>query len=88
MKLNVKALTLTGGLLGGFGLFFLTWWIIAFEGATGDSTWIGLIYRGYEISPRGSLIGFVWGFVDWAFGGAFVALIYNWFVSRSEANKA
>ena len=51
MKLNVKAFALTCGLVWGLGLFLLTWWIIAFEGATGDITTIGRIYRGFNISP-------------------------------------
>ena len=57
MKLDVKAMALTLGLIWGFGLFILTWWIIFFEGATGEVTLIGRIYRGYTISPLGSLIG-------------------------------
>ena len=44
MKLNVKAFSLTCGIVWGFGLFLLTWWIIAFEGATGEPTLIGLLY--------------------------------------------
>jgi hypothetical protein len=30
MRLNIKAFGLTCGLFWGFGLFLLTWWIIAF----------------------------------------------------------
>ncbi len=84
MKLNVKALALTFGLIWGFGLFFMTWWIIFFEGATGEVTLIGRFYRGYHISPLGSLIGFVWGFVDGLIGGALFAWLYNLIVSRSS----
>ncbi|HEY7219287.1 MAG TPA: hypothetical protein VH985_12965 [Candidatus Binatia bacterium] len=36
MKLNVKAFALTCALVWGIGLFVLTWWIIAFEGSTGE----------------------------------------------------
>ena len=38
MKLNVKAFALTGGLFWGTGLFFIAWWIMLFEGATGEPT--------------------------------------------------
>ena len=38
MKLNTKAFALTCGLVWGLGLFLLTWWIIAFDGATGEIT--------------------------------------------------
>ncbi len=77
MKLNVKAFALTSGLIWGFGLFALTWWVIAFEGATGQATVIGLAYRGYNISPTGSLIGLIWAFPDGLVGGAIFAWLYN-----------
>jgi hypothetical protein len=77
MKLELKAFALTVGLIWGLGLFFLTWWIIAFEGATKEVTFIGLIYRGYSISPVGSLIGLVWAFFDGLIGGAIFAWLYN-----------
>jgi len=82
MKLNVKAFALTCGLIFGFGLFFLTWWIIAFDGATGEVTFIGRLYRGYSISARGSVIGFGWAFLDWLIGGAIFAWLYNVFAGR------
>ncbi len=86
MKLNVKAFALTCGLWWGIGLFLLTWWIIALDGATGDPTFIGHLYRGYNISPLGSIIGLVWGFFDGLGGGAIFAWLYNllygWFTSK------
>ena len=36
MNLNVKAFALTCGLLWGLAVFFLTWWIMAFDGPSGD----------------------------------------------------
>ena len=57
MKLNIKSFALTCGLVWGFAMFELTWWIIAFDGATGEPTLIGRLYRGYSISPAGSFIG-------------------------------
>jgi len=77
MKLNVKAFALACGILWGLGLFGLTWWIIAFDGATGERTLIGQCYRGYTISPTGSLIGLVWGLADGLVGGAVLAWLYN-----------
>jgi len=84
MKLNVKAFALTCGLVWGFAIFLLTWWIIAFDGVTGDPTFIGSLYRGYTVSPAGSLIGLVWALVDGAIGGAIFAWLYNFFVGRTE----
>ena len=51
------------------GLFFLTWWLILLEGSSGDPTLIGRFYVGYNISPSGSVIGFLWGCADGAIGG-------------------
>jgi hypothetical protein len=77
MKLNVSAFALACGIIWGLGLFALTWWIIAFDGSTHEITLIGRIYRGYDISPLGSLVGLVWGFFDALIGGAIFAWLYN-----------
>lgn len=77
MKLDVKAFAFTCAIVWSLGLFLLTWWIIAFDGATGEVTLIGRLYRGYSISPMGSVIGCVWAFADGLVGGAIFAWIYN-----------
>ena len=87
MKLNVKAFALTFALWWGLGLFFLTWWIIAFDGATGEITMIGHLYRGYTISPLGSVIGLVWAFFDGLIGGALFAWLYNLLAKRRDDKK-
>lgn len=85
MRLDIKAFALTCGLLWGLGLFSLTWWIIAFDGISGEITLIGRIYRGYCISPLGSVIGLVWAFADGLIGGAIFAWVYNYFITRRAA---
>ncbi len=82
MKFNIKAFALSCGLLWGFGLLFITWWIIAFDGATGEATLFGRVYRGYSISPLGSLIGLAWALPDGMIGGAIFAWVYNLIVAR------
>ncbi len=88
MKLRVRAFALTTGLVWGVGLFLITWWLILFDGATGDITFIGRVYRGYCISPVGSIIGLVWALIDGLILGAIFAWVYNsfsgLFVSREE----
>jgi len=37
MTLKVSVFALSCSLLWGFGLFFLTWWMIAFDGASSES---------------------------------------------------
>ncbi len=77
MSLNSRAFAFACGAVWGVGIFLLTWWIIAFDGATGEVTWIGRVYRGYSLSPAGSVIGLVWGFVDGSISGAIFAWVYN-----------
>jgi hypothetical protein len=84
MKINVRAFALTCGIMWAFGLFALTWWIIAFDGITHEVTLIGRLYRGYDISPLGSLVGLVWAFFDALIGGAIAAWLYNLITTRFE----
>ena len=88
MRLNVKAFGLTCGILWGLGLFVITWWIIAFDGATGEVTFIGRIYRGYNISPGGSFIGLIWALFDGLIGGAIFAWLYNLIATRLTSRTA
>lgn len=90
MKINVKAFALTCGIVWGVGLFALTWWIIAFDGSTHHVTLIGRVYRGYNISPLGSVVGLVYGFFDALIGGAITAWLYNRIAAcceRKETNQ-
>ena len=84
MKLNVKAFSFTCALFMGVGLFLITWWIILFSGVTDEITFVGKVYRGYSISPLGSVIGLAWGLVDGLIAGALFAWIYNMFAGRGK----
>lgn len=84
MKLDVRAFAITCSLMWGFGLFFLTWWIIMFDGPTAEVTLIGRLYRGYSISPTGSVIGLLWALADGFVGGAIFAWLYNWIAGKSS----
>ncbi len=76
-RFNVRAFAITTGLVWGLGLFAITWWIIAFDGSSTEPTFIGKIYRGYDVTAMGSLIGLAWAFVDGLIGGAIFAWLYN-----------
>ena len=82
MKLNVKAFSLTCGILLGMTLFIFTWYVIAFEGPIGFISPISHVYRGYTVSPWGSIIGLAWGLADGLVGGAVFAWLYNLLVAR------
>ena len=77
MRLDVKAFALTCAVVWGLGLPLVTWWIIAFDGQSVDPTWLGHIYRGYNLTVGGSLIGAVWAFCDGLIGGALFAWLYG-----------
>ncbi len=81
MKLNVKACSLAFGIFWGAGIFLLTWWLIILEGG-GGVTFFNRVYVGYSISPVGSVIGLLWGFVDGLISGFIFALLYNYLVDR------
>jgi hypothetical protein len=82
MKINTKALGLTCGLVWGLGVFGLTWWVIFFEGPTHDLMVLGHLYRGYDVSPLGSVIGMAYGLVDGGLGGVIFAWLYNLFSQK------
>jgi len=85
MKLKVSAFALAAGLFWGGCLFLCTWWIILLDGASADITLIGRIYRGYSLSPLGSLLGLLWGLGDGFVGGVIFAWLYNLFVGKAQA---
>lgn len=77
MKINVKAFALATGFTWGVNWFALTWWLILQEGITREVTLIGRIYRGFTISPVGSLIALGYGFVDGFLLGLLTSYLYN-----------
>jgi hypothetical protein len=87
MKLNVLAFALACAIIWGLGLFVVTWWVIAFDGATREPTVVGLVYRGYSISPVGSVIGLIWALPDAFIGGAIFAWLYNLLAGRVARTK-
>ncbi|MFC1886818.1 bacteriophage holin [Thermodesulfobacteriota bacterium] len=84
----MKAFAISCGLFWGIGLFLLTWWIIAFDGATAEPTLIGRVYRGYTVSPGGSFIGLVWALGDGLIGGAIFAWFYNLISVRFRTSES
>ena len=77
MKLSVKALALTSGILWGATVFLVTLWLLAFGYEGGIMTQLDHFYFGYRFSVLGAFIGLVYGFVDGAICGAVFAWLYN-----------
>lgn len=79
MKLNVKAMALSLGLLSGAVVCLATLWLIA-TGSEGTVVkHLDHFYIGYTYSVVGAFVGFVYGFMDGAIGGALLAWLYNKF---------
>ena len=76
--LSIRACGLTLGIFGAGTMFLLAWWLILTGNAEGPTTLFERIYIGYSFTPLGSIIGAVWGFVDWGIAGAIFAWLYNW----------
>ena len=75
--MSVRALGLTAGIFGSLTMFFLAWWMILTGNAEGQTTLFERIYLGYSFIPVGSVIGALWGFIDFGIAGAIFAWLYN-----------
>jgi hypothetical protein len=85
MKLNVKAFALSVGIVWGINWFGLTWFMMALDGISYEMTIIGRIYRGFTVSPIGSLAALFWGFFDGFLLGLLIAVIYNKLILRFQS---
>ena len=75
--LSIRSVALTLGIIGGTSMFLLAWWLIIIGNAEGPTTLLERMYVGYSFTPLGSIIGAIWGFVDFGIGGAIFAWLYN-----------
>ena len=87
MKLNVRAFALAVGLVWGLNWFLLTWFMIALDGISYEMTIIGRIYRGFTVSPVGSIAALLWGFIDGYMLGLLIAWIYNQLIPRLKQKE-
>ncbi|HHN65843.1 MAG TPA: hypothetical protein ENK09_10830 [Nitrospirae bacterium] len=85
MKLRPLYLGASIGIVWG-GSLFITTWLSYFTGY-GElflKTMAQSIYPGYSITPLGSFLGLVYGFIDGLVSGAIVAFIYNRLIERGN----
>jgi len=75
--MSIRAIALTAGIFGAATMFLLAWWLILIGNAEGPPTLLERMYIGYSFTPLGSVIGAIWGFVDFAIGGAIAAWLYQ-----------
>lgn len=78
MKLKPWALGTSIGIVWG-GSIFITTFISYYTGYAKEFLEVLAvsIYPGYKITPAGSLLGLIYGFLDGLFSGALVGWIYN-----------
>ena len=77
MKLNIRASAISLGIVWGLMIFLFTWWLYFRQISLGQPTLVGKVYPFFTISPLGSLLGLVYGFIDGLVVGAAFAWLYN-----------
>ena len=75
--MSIRSIALTAGIFGAATMFLIAWWLILNGNAEGPTTLLERMYIGYSFTPLGSVIGALWGFVDFAIGGAIAAWLYQ-----------
>ena len=85
--MSIRSAGLTTGIFGAAAMFFLAWWLILTGNAEGPVTLFERIYIGYSFTPMGSVIGAVWGFVDFGIAGALFAWLYNCINKRFNVDR-
>ena len=85
--MSIRSVGLTTGNFGACTMFLLAWWLILTGNAEGPVTLFERIYIGYSFTPIGSVIGAVWGFVDFGIAGALFAWLYNLINKRFNVDR-
>lgn len=78
MKLRPIYLGVSIGIVWGVSLFITTW--LSFYTGYGKlflDVLADSIYPGYSISPLGSILGLIYGFLDGLISGSLIGYIYN-----------
>jgi hypothetical protein len=87
MKLNIKAFSLSAGIVWGLVIFLMTN-ISLFQGGTGKNLYrLSHFYYGYSFSFVGSIIGLIWGFVTAFAAGWIFSILYNVFCGKGQASS-
>jgi len=78
MKLKPLYLGISLGVVWGISIFITTWlsYYLGY-GRLFLEVLAGSIYPGYSITPIGSFVGLIYGFVDGLVSGSIIAMIYN-----------
>jgi hypothetical protein len=83
-KLNVKALGLAIGIVWASGVVFCIIFSIKTKICEEFVKIISSLYLGVDVSLKGAALGGVWAFLDGAFAGILIAIIYNFFARQKK----
>lgn len=78
-RVRVAIVAIVAGMVGGFGLFAATVWLLIKGGPdVGQNlSLLGVYYPGFTVSWAGSIVGFAYGALTGALLGFSVAWLYN-----------
>ena len=79
MRVNVRASALSLGIIWGLLIFLFTWWLYFRQISVGQPTLVGKIYPYFTITPLGSLLGLMYGFINGLIVGGAFTWLYNRF---------
>ncbi|TET68278.1 MAG: hypothetical protein E3J45_03545 [Candidatus Zixiibacteriota bacterium] len=82
MRLNLKALALSCGILWALCLFLVTLISLATGYADALLEVVASIYPGYSVSALGLILGLIYAFVDGAIAALIFGWVYNLFVGK------
>ena len=88
-RLRAGIVAVVTGMVGGFGLFLATLWLVV-KGGPNVGQNLGLLrayYPGYTVTWTGSLVGFFYGALTGAVLGWCVAWLYNFLASRRSRGR-
>jgi hypothetical protein len=89
MRLNVKAFSLTCGIIWAATVFLATISVVV-RGGTGELTCkLGRYYIGYSTTIPGAFVGMIWAFIHLSILGMIFAALYNYLAPKdSHGNKS
>ena len=77
MKINIKALALSIGIVWGLAVFLFT--VVVLIRDFGFLSGFDGVFLGYSVSWIGAFVGLIYGFVVGYLGGALIGFFYNKF---------
>jgi hypothetical protein len=90
LRMNAVVTGVIFGLMAGAVIFVATNWLVLRGGPVVGPhlTLVNQFFIGYEVTFKGSLIGFAYSFMSGFVVGSFLAWIYNWLLDLRDGKDA